>query len=213
MNACNISPSYPRDTPVMFLLHEEIKERLEVAISALEIEAARIDEQISACGQLLDFLQPKEPGRIEIRWWISPRGPARGRAPYLVELCSNRREKGLGKWYQKKLPRKNAVRRVKERGEFSLTRDDVRFVMEMLTLLLDRREALLRQVGTFTTSVSRMTKANGDRLPAVETGLEGLLARYRPYIEEDERYPGRLRLNTEGLRGDALQGRSRQAAS
>ncbi len=197
----------------MFLLHDEIKERLEVAIAALEIEAGRIDEQISTCGQLLDFLQPKEPGRIEIRWWISPRGPARGRAPYLVELCSNRRERGLGKWYQKKIPRKNAVRRVKERGDFSFTRDDVRFVMEMLTLLLDRREVLLRQVGAFTTAVSRMTKVNAERLPALEVGLEGLLSRYRPYIEEDERYPGRFRLDTDRLRGDGLKERSLAGAS
>lgn len=209
----NISPSYPRDIPVMYMLHEEIKGRLETVLSALELEAQSIDQHISVCGQLLDLLQPREPGRIEIRWWISPRGVARGRAPYLVELRSTRRERGLGHWYQKKIPRKNAVRRVKERGDFIHTREQVRKVMEVLTELLDRREVLLRQVGGFTTSVSRLVKTNGEKASVWTSELEGMVSRFGEYAVEDERVPGAFRLDLDRLRIAGLQGEEPGAAS
>ena len=204
----NISLSDTSVDPFMSIVHRLIEDRLVGVAQVLQAELEELDALVSMCGQLLDLLQPREPGRIEVKWWASPNGVDRGREPRLVELRSSRREAGKGVWYQKKISKKNLARRAKEKSDFVFTTAEVRDVLELLAFLLDRREALLRLVGTFKTSANRMVRANEGRLPAIDASLRGIISRFAPYTIPDERIPGTFRLDTDAIRVDRLRARS-----
>lgn len=201
----NISLSDTSVDHVMSIVHRLIEDRLVGVAQVLQSELEEVDGFISVCGQVLDLIQPRDPGRIEVKWWASPNGVDRGREPRLVELRSSRREAGKGAWYQKKISKKNLARRAKEKHDFALTTQEVRDVLELLAFLLDRREALLRLVGTFKTSANRMVRANEGRLPAVDASLRGIISRFAPYTIPDERIPGTFRLDTDAIRVDRFR--------
>jgi len=181
-----------------------IENQLSELAATLQAELDSVDRQISVCGQLLDLLQPREPGRIEVKWWVSKKGADFGRGPRLIELETTRREKGKGVWFQKQLSRRHLAKRGKGRGAFSLTESEVSDVLGLLAFLLERREALLRLVGTFKVSASRLTAFNQTRLPAIDVSLTGLVARFAPYTIPDERVPGTFRLDVDRLQAARL---------
>jgi hypothetical protein len=127
----------------------------------------RFDGMIERCGQLLDVLQPLEPGRIQIAWWarisatkeILP-------TPVVLSTITG------GKWRLKQVPIKTLHCRIRYKGEFAKHAQHVAEVVAVVKRLLIARGDFSMRARRHITAIRAMCSHRTNGLVTAYTDLQ-----------------------------------------
>lgn len=106
-------------------------------LTALQGEVDELDTLIQICDQLLDKLQPHQPGKIRITWW------KRNRQNELVPTFVKVNDGMGGRWYLSAVPTRDIHKHVKSAGPFRSNNDLVSAIITHAKDLTRRRGKIL----------------------------------------------------------------------
>lgn len=114
----------------------------------------QIDEQIDRLDKILARLQPPLSGRVRVAWRKSGDKRSAECRPVLVRW----RKQGEF-WRSEKLGLKSLVQKVPKTGSFYNTREEVRVAVRELSILLNKRSAVVDVIGQFERSIGIFCEA------------------------------------------------------
>lgn len=131
-----------------------VSDRYKDAMSGYVEDIARLDLAIKKHTMFLRSIQPYAPGKIDVKF-LPLRG---GDDPEPVFVSWKKNRDGDLKLYTK-LRTEQIVRHIKRYGPFSGTHQDVRFLVENIRTLMERRRTAVRILGDFMRSASQSQRA------------------------------------------------------
>ena len=133
----------------------------------------KIDLLLDQCRKVLDGVQPRLPGRIDIRWWLHKSKP--GRSPYVFKW----QKMADGTWRAKHLSNKRLAMRAQRKGPFHSTAELTQATLSIIQDLVARREALLSAVGVMQRTFSTRLRNTRGLLAASSEKLEKISKKVR----------------------------------
>lgn len=119
----------------------------------LESRIKGIDQRIEVLAQLLDKLQPRAIGRIQVRW-TQQHGVLR---PRVTRLC---RMKGSGKWFALTIADTNLHRYLMKTNEFKINYEMTRTVVSLLAHMLKLRSEHLLTMANVSRTIKGKLRFN-----------------------------------------------------
>ncbi len=150
------------------------------ALSALPEEGAsiyrqaqdyllKLDVEIERLDKVLARLQPPVTGRVRVVWWKAGEKRSAANRPALVRWVRQGE-----RWRTSRLGLKSLVQKAPKTGAFFHVKDEIREAVRELSILLNKRSAVVEAIGHFERGMLAFAEAGEDLLRESRGRIEAL---------------------------------------